>query len=610
MSFTRKRIGHRKYNPDGILEIDLHRLLNRIDVEKDAIKPTVSIYEGYESFTKCADILFGEMPYRTYDQSSIYIANAIHKYATYKNEAMRIGQLHTLSTPGILPSYIRYVIQDAGVAPKQYLSYLQYVVTPGSYLDPASRPRGDILSEFGSLNKDDFASLGLTMLQSLKSEIHSDNSCTIKLQLQNDNISVLFNPNFTVNSGDIQYFAGNICKNQWFNASRLYSQKEEIRYILCKELGDTLQAYYGAKFIKHTNTNPKEVCLFTNDANLFLRCQLLNLQSIHIILRGESGNLLYHYPVMSEVTSTFIDMYNSNLQAHNANVVKSINRVLHKNRFYRCNGKIVRFSNRSSVARILTQCIVEIQQRTEQFKSLLPSRVTPEEYRKLSQLYMANELFTLDVINHGMKTLFIEHSPGSRMFDPSFGNALSGGGVDAEVTIEQGELPEYEMRYNDFKVITTLDEQTDPTLLLLNVIYKYYNTCKAEWSDNQKLFATELFYNSIYMLFSYYCLAIWNETIIKELIELYDSDFLGSLTYTEFKPIIDKLKEKYLPPLDVTEKAFQELYMPKEDESRMLEILASLASSEPTIVSKFPTQTRKHPVRVTARRTRRKQRQQ
>jgi hypothetical protein len=93
MSFTRKYIGHRKYNPDGILEIDLHRMLTRIDVEKNAIKPSISIYEGYETFTKYADDLFGKMPQPTYDQSSIYITNAIHKYTTHKNEAVNIGQL-------------------------------------------------------------------------------------------------------------------------------------------------------------------------------------------------------------------------------------------------------------------------------------------------------------------------------------------------------------------------------------------------------------------------------------------------------------------------------------------------------------------------------------
>lgn len=611
MSYTRKRIGERKVNPDGLLEIDLHRMLNRIDVEKDAVKCKESIYEGYDNFTKCADALFGEMPKSSYEKSLDNVTNAINRYSIYKNEPVEIGPIHAL-TSGVIPSYIKYIIQDAGIAPKQYLPYLQYVVTPGSYLDPASRPQGDIMSEFGTtLDYDEFISLGFSAVQSLKSVLHPDKSCIIQLNLQDPHaIQTVFHPNFSVKSGS-PYFAGNTTKNQWFNDSRTYSQKEGARYIICKELGDILQAYYGMKFIERINIDPKKVCLFTNDTNLFLRCQLLNLQTIRIIKCGDKSNFLYHYPVMSDVTSSFIEMYNSNLQAHNANVVKGINRVLRKNRFYRCNGEIVRFSSRSSIARILTQCIMEIQRRTEEFKSLSQLGASVNEYRKIAKLYMANEIFTLDVINHGMKSLFIQHSPGAPVFEPSFGNILSGGGAthseNDEITIEQSQLPEYEMRYTNFTLINTYGEQTDPTLLMLNTIYKYHNTYNSEWSENRKLFATELLFNMLYMLFDYYCYAIWDQSIIKELIEDYDTGFLGSMTYTKFKRMIDWLMNKYLPPKGIEEEIFEKYYGPKDNEGRVLEILASLQAMNAT--PQLPKQTRKH-IRVTARKTRRKPRHQ
>jgi hypothetical protein len=227
-----------------------------------------------------------------------------------------------------------------------------------------------------------------------------------------------------------------------------------------------------------------------------------------------------------------------------------------------------------------------------------------EEYRRMARLYMANELFTRDIVNNGMKTLFIDHSPGLQTFDPSFGQIISGGGEgdsNTEEDIELGELPKYDFFYEDFRVITKTSEHTLPTTRILHEIYKYYNTHRSDWSENRKLFETEMTYNMLYMFLSYDANTLWGETIIRELIELYELGLLGKMTHVEFQQIINRLKLKHLPPLPDEEEFFEELYAPKVDEAHMLELLKSaMASTE----LRNPTHTRKH-IRVTARKTRR-----
>ncbi len=244
---TRKIVGHRKVNPDGLLEVDLHRMLNRIDVEKDAVQPATSIREGYSVFSDCADELFGKMEY-SYAQSDARVIRAIYNYSTYVPAPLIITNMLPMHSSIVIPAYIELVIQDAGFSPKQHLPYLKNVVTPGSYLDPASRSPGDIWSEFGTLDHDEFVSLGFHTIESLKSELYPDHSCEITLQFKDDApIVARFQSDFKVHSGHTHYFSGNTYKNSWFNSSA--NKKEGKRYILCKELRDTLQAYYALKFL-------------------------------------------------------------------------------------------------------------------------------------------------------------------------------------------------------------------------------------------------------------------------------------------------------------------------------------------------------------------------
>jgi hypothetical protein len=599
MRYTRKRIGFRKFNPHSLPEITLHRILNRLDVEKDALKTSTPIKrDRYEGFKYYADMLFGELQYPSYDRSYNYAVSMIRNYNAQDSKLTKIDDLNTVRVANIIPKYIKTVIQDAGLSPKIHLPYLQYLLTPGSYLDPASRSKGDIFSEFDTeLTSNDFIALGMHNIHSMIYALQTDKSLNTTISFKHNTISVSFDNKFHPIQGDTTYFAGNPTKNTWFNTSSELDYNTAIQYILCKELGDTLQAYFGVKYMKRHNINPKELCLFTNDSILMMRCQLLQLQVMYNTIRGRSDSLFYHHPKMTDVTTEFKEMYKENLRLRNNGVIDDINTVLKNKVFYRPNGEIIRFADTSTIANILRMCVNEIQIQTNKFLAIDFTRIDPEDYRKLSHIFYANSLFTINVIDPGITSLFIKPTKGSRLFTPSFGTLMHGGGI-----LEVGPLPPYTYRYGDFRIPYT-DESTS-TMKILHELFLLVSNSHSDWSEDRILYTNEQIYDMVYLYFSYHCLSIWDPNILQEIIREYEEGTLSNFSHTEFNDFIQPLMDTYLPPKDFELLTLEKYYSPKESDSKLPSILKALEfrnSPQSNIASPL---TRKHTM-VSARKTRR-----
>jgi hypothetical protein len=529
----------------------------------------------------------------------------VQNYNIKNFKPIKIRNVKTARINTVIPSYIKIVIQDAGMSPKTYIPHLQYLITPGSYLDPASRSKGDIFSEFDAeLVSKDFINIGMHYIHSMKYTLYSDNSCDVHITFKDSKLNVKFDSKFHPISGDTTYFNGNTEKNEWFNLTSPLNYTKAIQYILCKELGDTLQAYYGIKFMKRSGINTKELCLFTNDNILMMRCQLLQLQVLYNTIRGTSESLFYHHPVMTDITEEFKHMYQTNLQIRNDGVIEDINSVLTHKMFYYHNGRIVRFTDTSNIANILRNCCKEIQIQTDKFLKIDSDAIDVNDYCNLSYIYYANSLFTNKVINPSIRSLFIKPTKDSRLFTPSFGSIMHGGDFGSfETTVvahdnskhlikptdhltEYASLPSYTFPYGDYR--DPYSDDSEPTHKIMHELFRIISSKHSDWSEDTQLYVTEQLYDMIYMYFSYECLSIWDPNILREIVNLYDTGTLGSMSHTEFNDFIQPLMDTYLPPKEFEQLVFEKYYFPKESDSRLPAILKQL---EPTNSS--PIRTRK-----------------
>ncbi len=78
-------------NPYNEYTTSLHIMLNRIDVEKDAIYTDVPIKtDKLKTFHLYADELFGSLPKESYDESLYYVATMIKNFQSYETNCIKI----------------------------------------------------------------------------------------------------------------------------------------------------------------------------------------------------------------------------------------------------------------------------------------------------------------------------------------------------------------------------------------------------------------------------------------------------------------------------------------------------------------------------------------
>lgn len=266
----------------------LHKVLNRIDVEKDAVKCIKKISEGLAFFRQIADMLFGKIG--GYDATYSQIEDKIEKITETSVGYPRMYNTDNKYESNLLPDFISHSIQDSGLSPIFFNKDIIFVINPGSFLDPCKRTWDEYTELYGFdkvLTKENTFNIVQLPVNNLHCKQLKDNKYEFVIDFGFKTIYTLFDSGLLpVNTDAIEYFSirGNSAKNEWFNKNKIDEHDKGRLLILCKELGDTLQALYAKFFImEQLYSNRNKLCLFTCDKLLARRCQLLG---VPVILNG------------------------------------------------------------------------------------------------------------------------------------------------------------------------------------------------------------------------------------------------------------------------------------------------------------------------------------
>ena len=223
------------------------------------------------------------------------------------------GPIEMKHTSMIIPN-VEYAFIDAAHGLKklkEYNSNMQILETPASYVDPATRPPAthyNIIPDNIPVAHDDTAGLGV---KKILTEIGFPNVSFIAEKTGNEyNIRIDFlNPTTPPNlfilsarvnrdgnitlfhsennvDNNIQWFSGNSIKNQYISENPTKQSNIDF-FVLCKELGDTLQVVILKYLIdikynhNHTVITSKNSSLFTIDRWVAARSALLGVPCIY-----------------------------------------------------------------------------------------------------------------------------------------------------------------------------------------------------------------------------------------------------------------------------------------------------------------------------------------
>lgn len=286
-------------NGDIIMEgyeevITYNRVLNSVDIGKDLkVKTeddqTITVNEHGEFIKEVIDGLFNysniqddlQQSYNfngiTYNKDKLK-EDIFTNYRSYETEIpiLRDDEPTFCNNPQKVKAidYV-YAIQDAGNSPEHLFCNYKLLITPGTIIDPAGKTKHTKKNQqIINIANNDIITLDTEFIKkyALDSAI-KDITCefdktkkeyniTIMLK-DNSTINCTFDSNFKAKSGNTDYFQGNPYKNKYILDN--FSKKDEIeykkevkKYLLVKELGDTLQVAYLDKLLTYIETNPTE----------------------------------------------------------------------------------------------------------------------------------------------------------------------------------------------------------------------------------------------------------------------------------------------------------------------------------------------------------------
>jgi hypothetical protein len=570
---------------------ELHRILNRLDIHKDAYKSEEHIESenGKELFNYLSNDLFGNM--NSYETTKILFEEKIIKYMNTIHN-LPISSLFfkkkKISTINI-PSDIKYIVYDTGVNPIILRPDLILLITPGTYMDPAPKLSDEFVKinkkylEFDrKLNYNDFIELGIDSILIIKTVLQKNDYCKINIQLSNnDSVNVIFNNELKPIKGDKEYFDGNATKNAWFDYNKLDIKNIEIlneskKYILCKLIGDLLQAYY-LKLIIDTN-NSKNFCLITIDNNLRIRCILLN---IPVIIKNHKNKMTeYLYQTTdNSILNGFQSMYLNMVKEHNEYNIEFINEIL-KNNHFKINDTLVILND--EIKSVLTEIKNTIEDANKQvdtinfkdFSDMNKYRKYILKYKSFFMFGKLNEEYILytnnttrlfpgslskdDYIYKMNKKIddyifsLIKFTGGSKftkVLDTYFKNLIA----------PLDDLNDYN-KYS--KLVDTYIENDENSKGVQLCIY--YNLLKFN-KDKFILFnEIEVLYNYLILFYDYVGKVIVDDKFMTSIIKLYKENKLQNMSYEEFENLV---KEWYKTIRDPNDDPFLGFIDDKDDEN-------------------------------------------
>jgi hypothetical protein len=474
--------------------------------------------------------LFGNLIQVRYDRSYEFIENKIAKYNAHNSIELIIEDYKDYSKIIELPNHIEYGIQDAGLAPNKYNRSIKIILTPGSYLDPGKRSKGDMNYGFDLiLEKDTFINLGMPMITKITSKLLDDQACIIHIEFDKMTpIKVLFSKDFEAKFGDIQYFKGNSKKNEYFNKDPL-SDEVAYKFILSKELGDTSQAIYGKQYAKSIEQGVKKVCLFTNDNVLSLRCRLLHLQVVYNVCSGKSNKTFYYYPVMSDITNAFVEMWSNNIGIHNNWVINIVENIIDKGEYLLVNGAIVRFNATSPVKEVLDRFINNTKQREIDFKKINPSHVGLDNYRRYAKAHQVPRLFVGNILNMAALNMPIFSNKDR---DILLGFIKVGGGF------EKAALPPFifeNPEEDDYTIDREYDDAFESSVRTKHALYKVFSEKYHDKSKDELCYIIDGISSVLFLYFGFVGSSSSHPEFAMNIFQKYDKGIFGSQSLLEFE---------------------------------------------------------------------------
>lgn len=174
----------------------------------------------------------------------------------------------------LLPEYVKYAFQDSGARPTDFKSDINILVSVPQYIDPASRLNtGNYARKSVTFSKDDLEGIGILAVDEVSGDIDGRGFCRVKIVFSFDEAPLVcdFTPSFQAIGPNARFFRGNDTKNLWFETNhnnRDVRKRDYItakKYLICKELGDTLQVLF------QTQLRDPRICMFTADTILAAR---------------------------------------------------------------------------------------------------------------------------------------------------------------------------------------------------------------------------------------------------------------------------------------------------------------------------------------------------
>ena len=401
---TRAKVAKLDRNRSAKIDL-LHKWLTRVDIEKDHKELTT---RGQIYARQIANAHFGKLD----------IFEAEYKKAcsqVNQTTCTSFGQEYFINTNNIRYNnytnlqHIKRGFYDAGLSPLEFSDRITILLTPASYLDPASKTWSPEFPEpFGFdmvISKSVFATANIPA-----SSLHSwFNERTGEALFQIDfgfsQLRPLFNSSLSgVNDDALLFFSrGNGKKREWFDDPYALHYKScskdqtALLYIACKEMGDLLQAYYAKEYLtKRHYMQRKEVSLFTNDKLMVRRCQLYGVPVVlttKVKLQNTYTQCYYIVPAMDHVAKDMLAYYRGYIKNTNDTCIRIIKTMIDDGKYKLRNGQYVQVS--SELASELHRICSLIHKRTVEFMSheFDYRYMTLEEFRQISCEYIATDIF-------------------------------------------------------------------------------------------------------------------------------------------------------------------------------------------------------------------------
>ena len=224
-----------------------------------------------------------------------------------------------------------YLAQDAG--PMDVVSNPKIIVTPGSILDPAGKTKEGIINLvtegiYNTLPKEYLNKLSMSIVTGdIKVESDTD-TYKVNIPTQLGDINGVFNK--TTFAPETDYFKGNPTKNKYI-LENINNTDECKKYILAKELGDTLQVIWldyifsTGRDIKRDNT-----VIVTVDTVV---CYRAIVNRVGCILT-HNGKTTYFLPrtvdaaQLAAINKSFVLTVANEVLTHNESVITVIKKVI------------------------------------------------------------------------------------------------------------------------------------------------------------------------------------------------------------------------------------------------------------------------------------------